>query len=284
MELINHNKEIYRYQMRKIFHFGEFLVFILLFFLLQFSNSCNVENTPQKTITVISYNIHYGIGMDGKYDLPRIAGIISNQNPDIVGLQEIGDSSMAAELGHLTSMKFVFGPSLGKMDGYGDAILCKHPFKWIENYSLPSASSSRYQAMAIDIDLSGVYKEATKIRFINTHFDYLKTLGSDEARMATVDVIEKGFFRGDTIRPSILTGDLNSSPESEPLKKLLRYGWRNENLGKDLKTIRSNNPERQIDYVLFRSKKNWNVVDVKVLNEPMASDHRPIVMSLSLKK
>jgi endonuclease/exonuclease/phosphatase family metal-dependent hydrolase len=189
---------------------------------------------------------------------------------------------MAAELGRLTGMNFVFGPSLGKMDGYGDAVLSKHSFEWVNNYSIPSASSSRYQAMGVDVDLSRIYGENAKVRFINTHFDWLKTIGSQESRLATVEVIERGFFSDNKRLPAILTGDLNAEPESEPLKKLKEKGWVAETLGKDLKTIGSKNPSKQIDYVLIRPETNWKVVDVKVLNEPVASDHLPVVMTLEL--
>jgi len=230
----------------------------------------------------MSYNSHYGVGMDDKVDLPRIAKVISDEHPDIVGLQEIGDSTMAAELGRLTGMKFVFGPSLDRMDGYGDAVLSKHPFEWVNNYSIPSASSSRYQAMGIDVDLSGIYGNNTRIRFINTHFDWLKTIGSQEARLATVEVIEKGFFNDEKSLPAILTGDLNAVPDSWPLKKLKQKGWVAETLGKELNTIRSTNPTKQIDYVLIRPERSWIVIDVRVLNEPVASDHLPVVMTLEL--
>ncbi|MFV0590671.1 MAG: SGNH/GDSL hydrolase family protein [Draconibacterium sp.] len=233
------------------------------------------------TLKVMSYNIHYGIGMDKKYDLMRIADVIKKENPDIVGLQEIRDSLMAAELGSLAGMSVVFGPSLGKMDGYGDAVLSKFPFEWVNNFSIPSASKSRYQAMAVDIDLSAKFKEGTKVRFVNTHFDWLKTLGSEEARLAAVDVIEKGFFEGNNL-PAVLTGDLNATPGSEPLKKLQTKGWVYESLGKDLKTIGAGEPQKQIDYVLFRSQETWKVVNVNVPDEPIASDHLPIVMTLRL--
>ena len=241
-----------------------------------FDLSCN----HIQSLKVMSYNIHYGLGMDGKYDLERIARIIKKENPDIVGLQEIGDSLMAAELGRLTGMPVVFGPSLGKMDGYGDAILCKFPFEWINNYPIPSASSSRYQAMAIDVDISEKIGKKTNMRIVNTHFDWLETLGSREARLAAVDVIEKGFFKND-ILPAILTGDLNATPGSEPLRKLQSKGWVYESLGKDLRTIRAGNPEKQIDYVLFRPRKSWKVTNVRVLDEPVASDHLPVLMTLT---
>lgn len=240
------------------------------------------DKQEQKQIKVISYNIHYGLGMDDKVDLARIAKVISDQNPDIVGLQEIGDSTMAAELGRLTGMKFVFGPSLDKMDGYGDAVLSKHSFEWVNNYSIPSASSSRYQAMGVDVDLSSIYGKNVKVRFINTHFDWLRTIGSQESRLATVEVIERGFFSDEESLPAILTGDLNAEPESEPLKKLKEKGWVAETLGKDLNTIGSTNPTKQIDYVLIRPAENWKVVDVIILDEPVASDHLPVVMTLEL--
>lgn len=233
------------------------------------------------TIKVMSYNIHYGKGMDGKIDLPRIARVILEESPDLVGLQEIKDHAMAETLGHLTGMRFVFGPSLGKNDGYGDAILSKHPFDWVENYSIPSASSSRYQAMGVDVDLSEEYGKGIKVRLINTHFDWLRTIGSREARLAAVEVIEKGFFADPSIA-AILTGDLNATPESDPLMRLAAKGWVIESLGNPLKTIPSKAPTRQIDYVLLRSMQEWKVTEVVVLDEPVASDHLPVVMTLRL--
>ena len=122
----------------------------------------------------------------------------------------------------------------------------------------------------------------TKVRFINTHFDWLRTIGSQESRLATVEVIERGFFSDAKSLPAILTGDLNAEPESEPLNKLYEKGWVAETLGKDLYTIRSTNPTRQIDYVLVRPAENWKVVDVVILDEPVASDHLPVVMTLEL--
>lgn len=236
----------------------------------------------EKTIKVLSYNIHYGLGMDDKYDIERIAKVIMDRDIDIVGLQEIGDSVMAATLGKLTGMHYVFGPSKENMKGYGDAILSKYPFKWVGNYSIPSASSSRYQVMGVDVDLSTVYGKGTKVRFLNTHFDWLKTIGSQEARLATVNVIERGFLNNNNL-PSILTGDLNCEPDSEPLKKLEEKGWVNEKVDKELFTIPVTKPNRQIDYVLVRPKESWNIIDIKVIQEHVASDHLPIAMTLELK-
>ena len=40
-------------------------------------------------LRVMSYNIHHGEGMDGKVDLPRLAGVIRAESPDLVSLQEV---------------------------------------------------------------------------------------------------------------------------------------------------------------------------------------------------
>src|SRR6185436_14070578 len=46
-------------------------------------------STSAKTIRVMTYNIHVGVGMDKKIDLPRIAAVINKQRADLVGLQEV---------------------------------------------------------------------------------------------------------------------------------------------------------------------------------------------------
>jgi exonuclease III len=65
-----------------------------------------------------------------------------------------------------------------------------------------------------------------------------------------------------------------------------KYGWVNENLGRTLLTswLEDDVATQQIDYVLFRPKKRWLVDDVKVIEEPTASDHFPIIMKLKLIK
>jgi len=249
-------------------------------------------------LKVLSYNIHYGVGMDSKKDLKRIADVINRLNPDIVGLQEVSDSAMTATISQLTNMNGVFGASTeieppnlyrlleipvpGSQLFYGDAILSKHPYQYQGNLSIPSASSSRYEAMCVDVDLSGRYEEGTIIRFITTHFDYLKTIGSNYAREAAVEVIETAFIDNSIDIPYILTGDLNATPGSDPLKLLEERGWVLEDGGKALPTVPSINPKKQIDYVLVRPQKSWRVIDVSVIDEKLASDHCPILMTLEL--
>lgn len=233
---------------------------------------------PAPALEVMSYNIHYAVGMDGERDLARIAAIITAESPDIVGLQEIGDRAMADELGRLTGMSVIFGPSKGSDDAYGDAILCKYPFESAGNVSLPSASSSRYQAMAVDVDVSDLYGDGATVRFVNTHFDWTDSIGSQESRRASVDVIERAFC-GELAVPALLAGDLNATPESVPLNDLDRANWHLSEAGQPMATHGAPDPTQQIDYVLVRPREAWDVLGVRVLDEPVASDHYPVVLT-----
>jgi hypothetical protein len=42
-------------------------------------------------LTLVSWNIHSGIGTDGRFDLPRVAAVLEALSPDITALQEVGD-------------------------------------------------------------------------------------------------------------------------------------------------------------------------------------------------
>ncbi len=236
---------------------------------------------PAPALKVMSYNIHYGIGMDEVRDLARIAAVIAAEAPDLVGLQEIGDKAMADELGALTGMSVVFGASKGSDDAYGDAVLSRHPFTWVGNLSLPSASASRYQAMAVDVDLSSLYGEGAGVRFINTHFDWTGSVGSQESRRASAAVIERGLC-ADLVGPAILTGDLNAVPGSAPLMDLGALGWHLPASGQPLLTFGAPSPTKQIDYALVRPRTAWELIECRVVDEPVASDHYPLLLTLRL--
>src|SRR5207253_10159333 len=66
-----------------------------------------------QTLRLMTYNIHVGVGMDKKLDLPRIASVINQQHPDLVGLQEVDRGvertqrkDEIAELAKLTKMEY----------------------------------------------------------------------------------------------------------------------------------------------------------------------------------
>lgn len=87
-------------------------------------------------LTVASYNIHRGVGLDRRLDLDRIAGVVAETHADVVGLQEVirGNGSagadQAAYLASRLGMDIVMGETRAHGGGtYGNAVLTRLPIK-----------------------------------------------------------------------------------------------------------------------------------------------------------
>ncbi len=79
--------------------------------------------------------------------------------------------------------------------------------------------------------------------------------------------------------PLIFAGDLNATPDSEVMKSLsdnLTNATPNNN------TIPVEAPNLQIDYILYAPAQAWKVLSSSVVNEVIASDHRPLKAMLIL--
>jgi endonuclease/exonuclease/phosphatase family metal-dependent hydrolase len=48
-------------------------------------------------------------------------------------------------------------------------------------------------------------------------------------------------------------------------------------------TFPAETPERQIDYVMVYPEARWTIREVRVLEAPVASDHRPLLVVLELQ-
>src|SRR5262249_62426729 len=87
-------------------------------------------------ITIASYNIHRGVGLDRRRDLDRIGVVIAEMDPDIIGLPEVirqdgNVMPMAYQAAYLASklgMELVMGETRRYGDGsYGNAVLTRLP-------------------------------------------------------------------------------------------------------------------------------------------------------------
>ena len=81
---------------------------------------------------------------------------------------------------------------------------------------------------------------------------------------------------------SLVVGDFNSTPGSAVLK--LFSGWQIPDKGKDHFTFSSDKPDREIDFAMFRPESAFIFQKIDVIAEPVASDHRPLIVELELKK
>ena len=245
-------------------------------------------------IRILTYNIHHGEGVDGMFDLPRIARVIKSASPHLVALQEVdqgtrraGGVDQPAELARLTSMEIVFSRNIDyEGGGYGTAVLSRLPIRSHESVKLRSF----YDGTDAHPEQRGVQlvevapADGATLLFLCTHLDYRPP---DAERMESARTINR-LAEKHADKLMILAGDLNATPESRVLAEFAKR-WKiagarpaADDDAKPLLTFPSRKPDRWIDYVLVRPAERWEVVEARVLDEPVASDHRPLLAVLRL--
>lgn len=249
-----------------------------------------------RDIRIVTYNIHHGEGVDRKFDLKRIANVLLAVEPHVVALQEVdqgtkraGGVDQPAELAKLTGMTVVFGRNIDfDGGGYGTAVLTKLPMRKAESVKLKSfyESTPKHQEQRAVQVLELDDKNEPGLLFLCTHLDYREP---DDERMASAKTInELVAKRGDEL--AILAGDLNAEPGSAPVEEF-RKQWLIAGMQAEAKspkalpllTFPADRPEKWIDYVLVRPAEKWEVVEVRVIEEAAASDHRPLLAVLRRK-
>lgn len=230
-------------------------------------------------LRVLSYNIHHGEGTDANVDLARLANVILSVRPDLVALQEVDDRTrrtsrvdQTAKLAELTGLHGRFAHQIDYEGGrYGQAFLSRFALPEATIHWLPAVPErERRIAAAVRIEWAN-----QPLTFISTHLHH----ANDQFRRQQTVAINEKF--SDMEGLVILAGDLNATPESEPLAILSRQ-WTSATAGQERLTFPAATPERQLDYVLYRPESKLRVVRTQVLDEPVASDHRPLLVEFEL--
>lgn len=228
----------------------------------------------------LSYNIHHAEGVDRKLDVERIAEIIRSVKPDLVALQEVDRNTkrtknvdQPAELARLTNMKVAFGPNISFQGGdYGNAVLSKFDIVQQKNLLLPNADNGEQRGV-LSVEVR-VPKLTQPLVLLATHLDHRS---ADAQRVQSVGVINALVNNASTDRPNQLTllaGDMNDTIGS-PTLRALDTAWTRVN-SVEMPTVPVSQPKQQIDFLMYDSKSNWKVQQVKILDEAVASDHRAI--------
>lgn len=234
------------------------------------------------TLRVLCYNIHHAEGVDKKLDLDRIASVIQSVKPDLVALQEVDQNVGRTDrvdqprlLAEKTGLAVVFGKNIALQGGhYGNAFLSRFPVKRSQNHLLPNFEQGEQRGVIeAEVELPG---SDTLLTVFATHFDHRP---AEAERLASAKWIRKRVEANED-RPALLAGDLNATPDSDTLARMFEV-WTSAN-SEARPTVPVGKPLRQIDYILFRPQNRWRVVEVRVLDESIASDHRAIFAVLEL--
>jgi endonuclease/exonuclease/phosphatase family metal-dependent hydrolase len=145
---------------------------------------------PERLVRVVTYNVHRCYGPDGKYDPFRVAQVLCDLTPDIVGLQEVDTTLMTADherrarspngqatpapsadelprAAHRTQLDFLAeATGLSPVEGlllhrrwgvYGNALLTRHRILDVKRIDLTvRGASERRGALDVGVEIDGL--------------------------------------------------------------------------------------------------------------------------------
>lgn len=238
-----------------------------------------VDPSRPATVRVLCFNIHHGRGADGKIDLLRLARVIRGADPDFVALQEVdcrtrrsGGIDQTAELARLTGLHAAFGRAIDFEGGqYGQALLSRLPLAEPTVHTLPGEKTDE-QRIAFAARTTVLGRE---IALVTTHLHHRSPAARERQAARLHEVIGAGDV------PTILAGDFNTGPDTPPMAVLARH-WSVATADAGLLTYPASRPNRQIDFILTRPAPAFRVIEARVIDDAVTSDHRPVLAVFTL--
>ena len=256
---------------------------ILAFLVLLSLTTTSARSTRVRTLRVMSYNIHVGVGMDKKLDLERIADVIDNEHADLVGLQEVDRFVKRTELRDeilelvkLTGMEYAFAHNLDYQGGqYGVAILSRFPIQKIDHRKYENLREAERRGMLrVEVKVDNRI-----INFVTTHLDYQY----EDGRVFETEQLLK--FLQNVRGPLIVVGDFNDETSGGAYKLMLRKfadAWSTAKEGEAGLSYPADKPAKRIDYVFTRKSDRIRATRAWTVNS-LASDHLPVVADIELR-
>jgi endonuclease/exonuclease/phosphatase family metal-dependent hydrolase len=256
----------------------------------RFITPVTTRQTPQRTVRIVTYNVHSCIGMDGKVSPERIARVIARCEADVVALQELdlerprtGGVDQAHRIAQILDMDFHFHPALHvEEERYGDALLTRLPLRMVRAAALPGLRTQPWLeprgALWAAVDVDGV-----ALQVINTHLGLLP-----RERKLQMDALlgEEWLGHPQCQSPRVLCGDFNALPGSAWYRRVrsrLKDAQMVLERHRPKATFFGRLPTARIDYVFVDPE--LDVVAVEVPNNELArlaSDHLPLVVEIRI--
>ncbi|MCF2487946.1 endonuclease/exonuclease/phosphatase family protein [Dyadobacter sp. CY347] len=258
----------------------------------------------KNTINVASYNLRYNTANDGVNAWPNrkenVKGLIRFHEFDIFGVQEalIGQLKDVAELTEFTF--YGKGRDDGKEGGEHSAIFYKKDrFKALQSGDFwlsetPDKPGKGWDATCCNRIASWVKFQdllsKKEFYFFNVHFDHQGV----EARRQSGHLMVKKISEIAGKSTVILTGDFNSTPETEQIKTIQGLLSDSHEVTKQppygpegtFNSFKFDAPmDKRIDYIFV--SKNINVLKYGVLTDAKEqrypSDHQPVLVKIEIK-
>lgn len=253
----------------------------------------------------MTYNILDG----GENRLESIAQIVTDENPDILSINEanefhLNDNEKLKSLGAMTGMPF-YHLACSEQSEYHVATYSKKPF--LSAYDIRPLSragvrvtvnSSIGEIAIVGTHLS-YFSEEERLREISTIFEALKNYDHKVIMGDLNSLAEIDNYDQDRLLPSFTASQIRKFTDSKQLlfdvvKRIENQGFhdaartaRSENVNTvpTGSNIDSSHSSFRLDYVFMSENLNERMADYRVVKNEMtelASDHYPVVVDLAL--
>lgn len=241
--------------------------------LLLFSALFVLSAQAEDVLRLMTYNVRNANGMDGICNYQRVANVINNARPDIVAIQELDSmtarsnrTDVLKELAERTQLHPCFAPAIDYDGGkYGIGILSKETPLRVQTFALPGREEARTLLVA----------EFPEYVFACTHLSL-----TEEDRMKSLEILKS--VAANTRKPFFLAGDFNSDADSGFIKDLKSTFQILSNPKQP--TYPASEPKETLDYLIALKQETPTFVvnSARVIDEPLASDHRPLLVEVRM--
>ena len=238
------------------------------------------NSNENKAVKLASYNIQIGLGMDKKYDLDRTAEAIRRFGAETIVLNEVdvgtdrsrGDDQPAI-LARKLGLNYLFGRASDRPGGiYGNVVLSVHELEQLDLIDLEADGHESRSALVVKVKAPRPYY------IVAAHLAFQQLPAIEEVRIRNIEFLadylaKKKYF------PTVLCGDLNSAGNSPVIRKAQEQGFL---VADDLSASSwpADKPRILLDYFCIYPASAGTVRKFEVVDERMASDHRPVCMEI----
>jgi endonuclease/exonuclease/phosphatase family metal-dependent hydrolase len=268
-------------------------------------------------VRLISWNVQWCRGMDGRVDPGRIAAEARRlANPDVICLQEIarnfpemagsaGEDQVLELMRHLEGYAGFFAPGVdlpGKKGRrrFGNLVLTRLPAGRVLRHQLPWPESPNVPSMPRAVVEVVVETGFGPLRVMTTHLEYYSAAHREaqiarlhelhaEACAEHMRVEEPGSFESyPRARSALVCGDFNLKPQDPAHRKMLDGGfvdaWEALNAGKphphSFKLYDKAEAPYCCDYVFVTPDLVPRLRSIRIDAETQASDHQPVMVEV----
>ena len=249
--------------------------------------------SPTGTLKVLHWNLHHGVGTDGRYDLDRIATWIANLNPDVISLNEVerytgyGNEDQPARYAALLKAKtgktwyYSFSTYNGQTNASGNMVMSIYPM---------NAKSSLHLVYDRTVTQATMTVGSRTLNVFSTHLDDASS-GERAAQMDQLKSWASGYSE-----QRIVAGDFNTYPSLGELPRMTGTyydAWAEaSNAGTAVAYSGNTNGatrNNRIDYIFYSRGatglvlKGARVYDTRDSSGVQPSDHRPLMATFEIR-